>query len=53
MKLLQDDGYTVTAYGGSKNDLYMLRQADNSYLNIGERISRSLAGADTSGIKLI
>lgn len=53
VKLLQEDGYTVTAYGDSKNDLYMLKQADNSYLNIGERVSRSLAGADTSGIKLI
>ncbi len=53
VKLLQDDGYTITAYGDSKIDLYMLKQADHSYLNIGERISRSLAGADTSGIKLI
>lgn len=53
VKLLQEDGYTVTAYGDSKNDLYMLKQADNSYLNIEERISRSLIGADTSGIKLI
>lgn len=53
VKLLQEDGYTVTAYGDSKNDLYMLKQADNSYLNIGERISHSLANEDTSGINLI
>lgn len=53
VKLLQENGYTVTAYGDSKNDLYMLKQADYSYLNIGERISRSLTNADTSGIKLI
>lgn len=53
VKLLQEKGYTVTAYGDSKNDLYMLKQADRSYLNIGERISRSLANEDTSGINLI
>ena len=53
VKLLQEDGYTVTAYGDSKSDLYMLRQADEAYLYIGERISRSLVGSDTSGIKLI
>ena len=51
--LLQEDGYTVTAYGDSKSDLYMLKQADKAYLYIGERISRSLTESDTSGIKLI
>lgn len=53
VKLLQENGYTVTAYGDSKNDLYMLKKADNTYLNIGERISRSLSNEDISGIKLI
>lgn len=53
VKLLKEEGYTITAYGDSKNDLYMLKQADDPYLYIGERISRSLVGEDTSGIKLI
>lgn len=53
VKLLQEDGYTITAYGDSKNDLYMLKQADDSYLYLGNRISRSLAEANTSGIRLI
>lgn len=53
VKLLQEDGYTVTAYGDSKSDLYMLKQADKAYLCIGERVSSSLVGTDTSGIKLI
>lgn len=53
VKLLQEDGYMVTAYGDSKNDLYMLKQSNRAYLNIEERISKSLCNTDTSGINLI
>jgi len=53
VKLLQMFGYTVSAYGDSKNDLYMLKAADIGYLCIGTRMSRSLKMANTSGIKLL
>ena len=53
VKLLQKQGYTVFAYGDSKNDLYMLKQADKGYLYIGSYISRSLKGTDISGITLL
>ncbi len=53
VNLLQDKGYTVTAYGDSRNDLYMLKQADQGYLYIGKYLSRSLRDTDTSGIDLI
>lgn len=53
VKLLQQHGYTIHAYGDSKIDLYMLRQADVGTLYIGDRISRSLEGESLRGIKLI
>lgn len=52
-KLLRKFGYKVKGYGDSKNDLYLLKEADNGYLCLGERISRSLANADVSGIHLL
>lgn len=52
-KLLRAKGYTITAYGDSKNDLYMLKEADNGYLYIGKRISRSLLDSDLYGIDFI
>lgn len=52
-KLLRAQGYTITAYGDSKNDLYMLKEADNGYLCIGKRISRSLLNSDLSGLDFI
>lgn len=52
-KLLRAQGYTITAYGDSKNDLYMLKEADNGYLYIGKRISRSLLNSDLSGLDFI
>ena len=52
VKILQQYGYTVRAYGDSKIDLYMLRQADEGTLYIGNRISRSLAGESLRGITL-
>ena len=42
VKQLREHGYTVFAYGDSKIDLYMLREADKGFLYIGKRISRSL-----------
>ena len=53
VKLLQEQGYTVTAYGDGKNDLYMLKKADTGYLFIGEYLSRSLREANISGVKLL
>lgn len=52
-KLLRTKGYTITAYGDSKNDLYMLKEANNGYLCIGKRISRSLLNADLNGLDFI
>lgn len=52
-KLLKQRGYTITAYGDSKNDLYMLKEADKGYLYIGKRISSSLRNADLSGLNFI
>ncbi|MDE6833316.1 MAG: AAA family ATPase [Ruminococcus sp.] len=53
VKMLQESGYTITAYGDSKNDLYMLKQADTGFLYTGKHLSRSLENADTSGIRLL
>ena len=52
-RLLRESGYSVTAFGDSKNDLYMLRTADIGYLYLGHRMSVSLRKADVSGIRLI
>jgi len=53
VKLLQNKGYSITAYGDSKNDYYMLKQADKSYLYIGSYLSRSLRNTDLSSIGLL
>lgn len=53
VKLLQEYGYTILAYGDGKNDLYMLKQADKGFLCISSYLSRSLKDADTSGIQLL
>ena len=53
VKLLQEKGYTVTAYGDGKNDYYMLKQADKGCLYIGKYLSRSLRDSDLSGISLV
>lgn len=52
-KLLKQSGYTITAYGDSKNDLYMLKVADSGYLYIGNRISKSLYNSDLKGLNFI
>ena len=53
VKLLQNSGYIVSAYGDSKIDLYMLRQADAGTLLIGKRLNRSLRAESLHGIRLI
>lgn len=53
VKQLREHGYTVFAYGDSKIDLYMLREADKGFLYIGKRISRSLKNESLSGLVTI
>ncbi len=53
MKLLRTDGYEIIAYGDSKNDLYMLKAANEGYIYMGSRMSRSLHKTDISGLNLI
>ena len=53
VKLLQDQGYKVIAYGDGKNDLYMLKKADKGFLYIGSYLSHSLRNADISDISLL
>lgn len=52
VKLLREQGYEIFAFGDSKIDLYMLREADKGTLYIGKRISRSLKNESLSGLKL-
>jgi hypothetical protein len=55
VKALQNSGISVTAYGDSMNDYYMLKQANNGYLvlkNDGS-YSRSLKGKDLEGILFV
>lgn len=53
VKLLQNKGYVIKAYGDSKNDLYMLQAANEGYLCTAERLSRSLVGANINNLHLI
>lgn len=52
-KLLHATGYRITAYGDSKNDLYLLKEANKGYLYIGDRLSRSIAFDDTSCLHIL
>lgn len=52
-KLLHNLGYRIKAYGDSKNDLYLLKEADEGYLYIGKRLSKSLINADINNIFLL
>lgn len=52
-KLLRASGYWITAYGDSKNDLYLLKEADEGYLYIGNKLSRSIVHDDTSNLHLL
>lgn len=53
VKILRESGYTVHAFGDSKIDLYMLREADKGTLYIGKRISKSLRNESLSGLNLV
>lgn len=53
VKELQKRGYVVNAYGDSKIDIYMLKEAKTGTLYIGERISRSLRNARIDGLQLL
>ncbi len=52
-KFIKAAGYQVKAIGDSKNDYYMLKEADTGYISLGKRISRSLLATNLDGIKLI
>ena len=52
VKLLQSKGYIIRAYGDSKLDLYMLRQANSGTLIVGKRLSRSLRDESLHGIRI-
>lgn len=52
-KQLRENGYKVYAYGDSKIDLYMLREADKGFLYIGKQISRTMKNESLSGLTLI
>lgn len=52
-KILREFGYRVKAYGDSKIDLYLLREADEGYFCLGNRISRSLVDTDVSDLHLL
>lgn len=54
-KFLQEAGRTVTAWGDSLNDYFMLRQADYGYLAARPdgTVSRSLKGRDLGGITIV
>lgn len=53
VKILKGMGYSVTAFGDSKNDYYMLKESDCGYLKIGKHISRSLVDIDLTGLCLL
>ena len=53
VKELQKRGYVVNAFGDSKIDIYMLKEAETGTLCIGERISRSLRNERMDGLQLL
>lgn len=54
-KFLQQAGKIVTAYGDSKNDYYMLKQADKGYLVAKQdgTVSKSLKDENLGGIGIV
>lgn len=52
-KLLKQKGYIISAYGDSKNDLFMLKEADKGYFYIGKRLSKSLHNSILNGLDFI
>ena len=53
VKKLQEKGYRIKAFGDSKIDIYMLREAKEGTLYIGDRISRSLKRERLEGLQLL
>jgi len=53
VKELQKKGYSIKAFGDSKIDIYMLREAKEGTLYIGDRISRSLKRERLEGLQLL
>ncbi|MDE7431915.1 MAG: hypothetical protein K2N34_08375 [Lachnospiraceae bacterium] len=53
VKILRNCGYKIVAYGDSKNDFYMLQEADAGFLYIGDRLSSSLRDENMRAIHLI
>lgn len=51
-KFLKDKHYNVTVYGDSKNDLYMLREANHGVLVIGKHLSRSLSYEEITNLNI-
>lgn len=43
----------VTAYGDSKNDLFMLKEADKGILVVNDHLSRSLHKSEIAGVKIL
>ena len=52
VRILREKGYTITAWGDSCNDWYMLGKADRGMLCLNGRISRSLEGLDCRHLHL-
>lgn len=52
-KGLKSLGYKVIGYGDSQNDWYLLHEADEGYLCLGSRMSRSLIDSDVSQLNLL
>ena len=53
VKELQKNGYVIKAFGDSKVDIYMLKEAKEGTLYIGDRISRSLKRERLEGLQLL
>ena len=51
-KFLKNKHYNITAYGDSKNDLYMLNEACRGVLVVGEHLSRSLCYEEISSLDI-
>lgn len=52
VKLLKKKGYTIRAYGDSKIDYYMLKEADHGYLYLSNQLSRSLHNTDITSLQM-
>lgn len=51
-KFLKEKGYKVNAFGDSKNDLYMLKEADNGTLIVNKHLSRSITYEEIENLNI-